>query len=81
MTVLVVKVLLLAVIGPEIRSQESVSLGQSSVHSLCEISLGAGSSAGASVAVVNSSQLKKLLGGSSSDNSSSLGGRDKSNHD
>jgi len=70
-----------ASLSPEIRSEETVGLGDSVEGSLDEVSKSLGATAGSSVDIFNTSELEDLLRDTGSDNAGTSGSRDKTDTD
>lgn len=66
---------------PEVRGEETVSVSESLEGGFAEVLNGSGLSLGRGVAIIDTSELDKLLGDGSSDNSSTSGGGDESDSD
>ena len=68
-------------LSPEIRREEAVSESQSIEGSLDEVTQGLAATSGGGVAVLNAGHLKDLLGGASSDDTGTTGGRHQADAD
>lgn len=64
-------------LGPKIRGQELVGLGESSVDSLNEVFAGSGVTSGGGIAIINTGEQQEFLGNGGTDNTSTSGGRDE----